>query len=267
MRLDPDDREEIEENIGAHQRAPQDEVLADGHHVPTQDGHHVPTSRAPLTEPSTSEPSPLNNSLAERQREVSPDVEKKPESSEPDPKAWSHAVMEAYWELPGCDRAAPESDAERHWLVIPWEERPATDELIDCIRAYRADLLRINAHRPADKPQMVRYLGNWIKDRCYAGFLQQVRDSPKRIAAKVAKASGGERSLDEAAFEALKAAGIDEHEIVAWFADAEIVRGPPALVMMKTPLKRDRAYERYMPRLRKAFGDDVSVELVGARAA
>jgi len=217
-------------------------------------------------EPSV-EPSLNRHSLAEREKGPSTVVEERKPEDGPDPKAWSHEAMVAYWELPAADRAAPEHDAEKNWLAIPWDERPTTDELIDCIRAWRADLLRINAGRPPDKPQMVRYLGNWIKDRSYGGFLDEVRAQPKRVAAKVAKAAGVEHSLDDAAFEALKGAGIDERDIVTWFADAEVLHGPPASIIFKSPFKQDRVIERYMTRLRKAFGEDVSVGLVGDRAA
>lgn len=237
---------------------------ADGGHLEHEGGTNAPPY---IDEPSL-EPSLNRHSLAERGKENDSTVSEKGKV-EPDPRAWSPDVMAAYRQLPNVDLAAPEAPARSQWEKIPIDERPTIVELVGCIQAYGRNLERIN-HGQTIK-RVVRYPDTWIGDRCFDGFLADVRASQAAAPAKVPKAEKQRKvieMLDELVVRALTQGGFSADEINAWFKGVTFEYGPPWRlgVPMQFTLQHF-AEPSFRRRIERAFGGDCVVEFDKSLAA
>jgi hypothetical protein len=180
-------------------------------------------------------------------------------------KGWTPAIWSAFKALPNIP-ATVEDDARAAWEKIPWDDRPTTEELIGCVEAYARDLVRINATRHAAKPQMVQYPENWLRNLRYKAFLDDVR---KLLAGPATKGDGKKSTAGDAdtlgvdAIERMTAHGFTRAELDDWFGGGTVDIGPPVIIRLLADFKIRWITNKltYMGRLRRAFGDDVVIEL------
>lgn len=244
--------------VGAQKWARPKSQAEIGHVVPDQDGQEVPTSyRAPLIEPSSSEGPKLNSIRAARDEEWS-DVD-----LEEDEKAWAPEIEAVYRAIPKADPSASMPAAKARWEAIPREDRPTRAELIACLGAYAAELARINAHRPSDKPQGVRHLNNWIKDRSYAGFLPEVRIALARDAAQAERNGQLETEHGAEALANMRAMGLSDAEIVSWTRGVKFEKVDDHWVITVSMAPQlQRFGTMWRSRVDRAFGENTEVHLV-----
>ncbi|HEX4302849.1 MAG TPA: helix-turn-helix domain-containing protein [Rhizomicrobium sp.] len=230
------------------------------------DGKTIPPGGMHIEEPSI-EPSENRHSHAEGENDGPPWAGKQPEPGKPDPKAWPPSVWPTFVALPHQSGDILEADARKRWEAIPWDDRPTAPELIACVEAYSRDLARINATRAANRPQSPKQPDNWIRDRRYLAFLDAVR-ADRMTEVENRKAGKPTAVLPEGVVGRLRQAGFDTANIDGWFGGSTFEWGPPVRWTVPKMVQQERLSQgEFGRRMRRAFGDDVLIDVVKQVAA
>jgi hypothetical protein len=230
------------------------------------DGKTIPPSGMHIEEPSI-EPSENRHSLAEGENDVLPSATKKPKRDDPYRKDWKAECWPPFVALPHQSKDILEHEARKRWEAIPWDERPTADELIACAEAYGHDLIRINATRSPTMPQSAKHPDNWIRERRYEAFLDAVREA-RSTEVEHRKAGKPTAVLPGDVVGLLRQAGFDTANIDGWFGGSTFEWGPPVRWTVPKVVQQERLSQgEFGRRMRRAFGDDVVIDVVKLIAA
>jgi hypothetical protein len=209
---------------------------------------------------STIEPSTL---CAGRESESGQSVglEKPPrDDSEPDwPRIWTE-----FRKVPGLPKGVSEREAKKAYLrLVAQGEAPTVDELIRAIASWATETAEQQRARTKGK-LYVKHPHNWLAEKCFQGYLEAERaleNAPDPCAEVIA-------GLGDGVVARLRAAGLTDGEINAYFVDAEFdqTSGPRFVVLSE--FKCRQIGDKFGPRLRRnnAFGPTLAIIVEGDAA-
>ncbi len=256
VRLDLDD----DEQEGAHGRAPG--VPTSGQGVPAQDGHGVPICRAPTTELSPVEQSPLNTLAPDGAGESGKvaslgqeDLDRWPEFRSAIAQTWPGG-------FPDENQLACKAEFGRQTRTH------AVETLIECARLHGEAKRRQNEHRPAKAGKVVMKLpSNWLRDGDWQGYqaaAQQQRDADARITSALGRVH---RALGPDLVEVFRhRLGLGDG-VMAALDGITVEPGPPPLFLV-TGGAAKAILDRQHCALNRILGDGVEIRMVAkARCA
>lgn len=173
-------------------------------------------------------------------------------------------LAEGFRKWPGLPPSWSEPLAEQTWRSLSGD--PPDDELLACIEAHGCWLAAENARRKPSDPYRTGMPHNWLRERKWRGYLAEIRDRPKRIAEGMERGNALRAQLGEAVFERL-ASVLKPSDIEEWFQGARFEAEPVPRFTIPKPFRRDWIASRYGPRLERAFGGAVRIDLAENLAA
>lgn len=227
-----------------------------GHQVPTESGQEVPTSAGTLNRTTFSE-GPISNSLAPAGAGENETVLpfRKEEADQ------FHDFMDTiaeHWPqaFPATDLAAAVAQFERRTTVH------SAAALITAARLHGAWLWGQKANRGTG-PFLQKRPSNWLKERGYEGYLQEIGGVERRKAETSKGLDAIAATLGLGVVENLRRCGISDDELLR-FDGVTFEAGPPPCFTAARAFQASRLRERGV-KLQKAFGEGLQIIEVSQR--
>jgi hypothetical protein len=169
-------------------------------------------------------------------------AETPPESdsdSETDSDSESQSAFEEFWKAYDPPKAARKPEARQAWAATA-DIRPAQDQLLRAVAAYRAWVAGQSAAQKRDYP--MQHPSTWLRGEVWNGFLDTGTDEGAARAAWGGQAGVLVDAIGAAVF-------------AAWFAGTSFEAGPPARITVPGEFRRKWIADHFGAALARCYGD------------